>query len=183
MGRKESNQTKATTIPYSLYDQIKSWNICVSWSTFELRVRLAPLNWFKHSRKIFCWPFQGGAFLWNFYVLSVLCLLCLCARLFVCAFRSPAGRGLTSWLSFAVSDCELVAFPLASWVRCGTWLYRFLIFAPLLALVSLIKESSRWYYSLEYSQHVFGLRNKKFYYFLLHSYLTSCCHNMRKAQI
>ena len=28
--------------------------------------------------------------------------------------------------------CEFVTFPLVSWVRCGTWLYRFLIFAPLL---------------------------------------------------
>ena len=27
--------------------------------------------------------------------------------------------------------CEFVTFPLVSWVRCGTWLYRFLIFAPL----------------------------------------------------
>ena len=26
---------------------------------------------------------------------SVLCLLCLCARLFICAFWSPAGKGLT----------------------------------------------------------------------------------------
>ena len=34
---------------------------------------------------------------------SVLCLLCLCARLFICALRSPAGKGLTSWLSFVVS--------------------------------------------------------------------------------
>ena len=31
---------------------------------------------------------------------SVLRLLCLCARLFICALWSPAGRGLTSWLSF-----------------------------------------------------------------------------------
>ena len=31
--------------------------------------------------------------------------------------------------------CELVTFPLVSWVRCGTWLYRFLIFAPLLTLL------------------------------------------------
>ena len=30
---------------------------------------------------------------------SVLCLLCLCARLFICALWSPAGKGLTSWLS------------------------------------------------------------------------------------
>ena len=42
--------------------------------------------------------------LWMFYVFSVLCLLCLCARLFICALWSPAGKGLTSWLSFVVSS-------------------------------------------------------------------------------
>ena len=51
---------------------------------------------------------------------SVLCLLCLCARLFICALWSPAGKGLTSWFSFVVSNCEFVTFPLVSWVRCGT---------------------------------------------------------------
>ena len=30
---------------------------------------------------------------------SVLCLLCLYARLFICALWSPAGKGLTPWLS------------------------------------------------------------------------------------
>ena len=30
---------------------------------------------------------------------SVLCLLCLCARLFICALWSPAGKGLTSVVS------------------------------------------------------------------------------------
>ena len=38
---------------------------------------------------------------------SVLCLLCLCARLSMCALWSPAwgggGGGLASWLSFVVS--------------------------------------------------------------------------------
>ena len=38
---------------------------------------------------------------------SVLCLLCLCACLFICALRSPAGKGLTSWLSFVVSAVSL----------------------------------------------------------------------------
>ena len=28
----------------------------------------------------------------------VLCLLCLCARLFICALWSPARKGLTSYL-------------------------------------------------------------------------------------
>ena len=37
---------------------------------------------------------------------SVLCLLCLCVRLFICALWSPAGKGLTSWLSFVVSNCD-----------------------------------------------------------------------------
>ena len=58
--------------------------------------------------------------LWIFYVLSVLCLLCLCARLFVCALQSPAVKGLTSWLAFVVSYCEFVTFILVSWVRYGT---------------------------------------------------------------
>ena len=32
---------------------------------------------------------------------------CLCARLFICALWSPAGKGLTSWLSFVVSTVSL----------------------------------------------------------------------------
>ena len=44
---------------------------------------------------------------------SVLSLLCICTpRLFVCALWSPAGKGLTSWLSFLVSNCEFVTFPI-----------------------------------------------------------------------
>ena len=64
----------------------------------------------------------------------VWCLLCLCARLFICALWSHAGKGLTSKLSIVVSNCEFVTFSLVSWVRCGTRFYRFLIFAPLLTL-------------------------------------------------
>ena len=45
--------------------------------------------------------------LWIFYVFSVLCLLCLCVRLFICALWSPGGKGLTSRLSFVVSNCVL----------------------------------------------------------------------------
>ena len=32
----------------------------------------------------------------------------------------PAGKGLTSWLSFVVYNCELVTFLLVSCVKCGT---------------------------------------------------------------
>ena len=37
-----------------------------------------------------------------------------CARLFSIALWSHAGKGLTSWLSFVVSNCEFVTFLLVS---------------------------------------------------------------------
>ena len=40
------------------------------------------------------------------------------ARLYVDALWSPAGKGLTSWLSFVMSNCDVVTFPSVSWVRC-----------------------------------------------------------------
>ena len=48
-----------------------------------------------------------------------LVLLCFYARLFVVALWSPAGKVLTSWLSFVTSNCDVVSFPLVSWVRFG----------------------------------------------------------------
>ena len=52
-----------------------------------------------------------------------LCYLCLAfvmlSRLFIAALRSPAGKGLNSWLSFVMSYCEIVTFPLVSWVSSG----------------------------------------------------------------
>ena len=47
-----------------------------------------------------------------------LVLLCFHACLFVDAFWSPAGKGLTSWLTFVMSNRDVVTFPLVSWVRC-----------------------------------------------------------------
>ena len=104
------------------------------------------LQFFRKRINLGYWPFQGGYFFcgsFMFYVLSVLCLLCLCVRLFICALWSPAGKGLTSWLPFVVTHCEFVTYSLEPWVRCGTWLYRFLIFAPLLTL------SSIWVFNLK----------------------------------
>ena len=69
-------------------------------------------------------------------MLYCLVLLCFHARLFVDALWSPAGKELTSLLSFMMSNCDVVTFPLVSWVVCGVSLYRFLIFAFFLTLVS-----------------------------------------------
>ena len=76
--------------------------------------------------------------LWIFYVfvLSCVCYV-LCASVYMCFV-------VTCWeradLLALVCDvfCEFVTFPLVSWVRCGTWLYRFLIFATLLTLLQFI---------------------------------------------
>ena len=75
----------------------------------------------SRSVKYFTDRSKAVLLLWIFYACSVLCLLYLCARLFICALWSPAGKGLTSWrLSFMVYNCEFVTFPLVSWIRCGT---------------------------------------------------------------
>ena len=56
----------------------------------------------------------------NVWVFLALCLLCLCAGLFICALWSPVEKGQASRLSFVVSYYEFVTFPLVSWVKCGT---------------------------------------------------------------
>ena len=52
------------------------------------------------------------------YFCSVLRLLCLCARLFICALWSPAGKWLASWLSFVVSA---VSLSLSHWYLGQVW--------------------------------------------------------------
>ena len=77
-------------------------DVILAWNCVVIYVLCKP------SSKIFYWPFQGGtSFVDLLCFCSVLCLLCLCARLFICALWSPAGKGLTSWLSFVVSTVSL----------------------------------------------------------------------------
>ena len=56
-------------------------------------------------------------------MLFLFCFLCFHARLFVDALWSPAGKGLTEgltcWLSFVLSNSDVVTFSFVSWVRCG----------------------------------------------------------------
>ena len=39
--------------------------------------------------------------------------------LIIDALWSPAGKELNSWLSFVMTNFDVVTFPLVSWVRCG----------------------------------------------------------------
>ena len=47
--------------------------------------------------------------------MDFLCYLCLVfvmlSLLFIAAVRSPAGKGLTSWLLFVMFNCVFVTFP------------------------------------------------------------------------
>ena len=52
-------------------------------------------------------------------MLFLSCFVIFHGRLFVDALWSPVGKGLTSWLSFVMSNCDVVTFPLVSWVRFG----------------------------------------------------------------
>ena len=82
----------------------------MSWSTSELRVRLAPLNRFKPSSEIFYWPFQGGtSFVDILCFCSVLCLLCF-VRVCLYVLRGHLlGRG----------------WPLGSRLWCLLWICHF----------------------------------------------------------
>ena len=73
--------------------------------------------------------------LWIFYVfvLSCVCYV-LCASVYMCFVVTCWERADLLALVCGVF-CEFVTFPLVSWVRCGTWLYRFLIFATLLTFI------------------------------------------------
>ena len=46
-------------------------------------------------------------FIFLFCLVFAMSLWQVCARLFICALWSPAGKGLTSWLSFVVSAVSL----------------------------------------------------------------------------
>ena len=88
-------------------------------------------------------------------LLFLFCLvfaMSLCVSVYMCFV-------VTCWerADLLALDCgvyyEFVTFPLVSWARCGTSLYRFLIFAPLLTLTggctglsesTLVKISHCW---------------------------------------
>ena len=51
---------------------------------------------FQHQERTLCFMF-----------LFCLVFAMFCARLFICALWSPAGKGMTSWLSFVVYSVSL----------------------------------------------------------------------------
>ena len=78
-----------------------------------------------------------------------LCYLChvlvMLLRLFLAALCSPAGKGLSSWLLFVMSNCDFVTFP------CG-------ILGQVWYMIVLIPDLCRlsyyYIYCLKVSQHL-----------------------------
>ena len=106
----------------------------VSWFISELMVRLVLRNtiWFKPSSKILLFltdRSKAVLLMWIICGIFVLCLSCFC----VCSLL-PCGHLLAKgWPLGSCLWCLIVLLSLShvvSWVRCGTWLYNFLIFAP-----------------------------------------------------
>ena len=82
------------------------------------------------SHKIVLLTVQDGAsFVDHLNMFFCHVFVMFCALLFIDALWSPAGKGVTSWLSFVMYNCEVVIFPLVSWVSCGACLYQFLVVA------------------------------------------------------
>ena len=77
------------------------------------------------------WPFQDSAsFVDPFCYLCFMFGFVMPSCMFLAALWSPAGRGLTSWLSCVWSFIVfLLLSHVVSRVGCGAWFYRFLIFA------------------------------------------------------
>ena len=75
---------------------------------------------------------------WYFFCGSLMFFLsCFCyAFVIVCLYvlYGPCWERADLLALVCGVYCEFVTFPLVSWVRRGTWLFRFLIFAPLLTL-------------------------------------------------
>ena len=64
-----------------------------------------------------------------------LCLVfVMISSLLITALWSAAEKRLTDWPSSVAFICICVTFYAVSWARCGTLLYRLMIFAPFLLL-------------------------------------------------
>ena len=115
------------------HSSTKLWLAAVMQYTVSLKILIGlilspPVKYFTDRSK-------AVLLLWIFYVfvLSCVCYV-LCASVYMCFLVTCWERADLLALVCGVF-CEFVTFPLVSWVRCGTWLYRFLIFAPLLTFI------------------------------------------------
>ena len=98
----------------------------------------------RRFSKIFYWPFQGGtSFVDLIFFFCLVFVMPLFASVYLCLMVTCWERagllalvcGVKMWVCHS---------PLVSCVKCGTWWYRFLIFAPLLTLIFKFFTSIFW---------------------------------------
>ena len=98
-----------------------SHNLVELWQQFEPSSKIFLLT--IPRRCFFCGLFMLFYVLFSYAFMNV-CLLMPCGHLL--------GKGWPLGFRLWCLNCDVVTFPLVSWVRCGAWLYRFLIFASFL---------------------------------------------------
>ena len=85
----------------------------MSWAESELRARLAPLNWFKPSCKIFYWPFQGGTSLCGSFMFFLSCVCYFFVRVCLYVLRGHLlGKG---WPLGSRLWCLTLSLSLSHW--------------------------------------------------------------------
>ena len=103
---------------------LSTHDICFGWEKRKLFFCYALLNKDRSNAVLL---------LWIFCVIYVLCLSCFRVRsLLPCGHQLGKGWPLGSCLWCLIEFLSLSY--VVTWVRCGTWLYRFLIFAAFLTL-------------------------------------------------
>ena len=85
----------------------------MSWSTSELRVRLAPLSWFKPSSKIFTDRSKAVLLLWIFYVFVLSCVCHVFVR--VCLYVLCGHLLGNGWPLGSRLWCLTVSLSLSHW--------------------------------------------------------------------
>ena len=92
----------------------------------------------KVFRKYFTDRSKEVLLFWIICVINVLCFSCFrVCSLLPCGHLLGKGWPLDPWLLFVMFKCVLSLSHVVSWVRCGTCLYRFLIFAAFLTFIIL----------------------------------------------
>ena len=95
----------------------------------------ARLNRFKPSSKVFLLTVPRRCFFCGSFMFFLSCFVMLsCTSNCWCLVVTYWGRADLSLVCDVY--CDVVTFPLVSWVRSGTWLYWFLIFTLFLTLSS-----------------------------------------------
>ena len=86
-------------------------NKCLKSDLYDLVNNSDPVH-FGRKNDLFLLTVPRRCFFCGPFVISVLFLLCFRTRQFIDALRSPVGKWLTYWLSFVMSNCEVVTFPI-----------------------------------------------------------------------